>query len=256
MTEIHETAIIGKNVELGKDVKIGPYSIIKDNVKIGDKTQVDSHVLICNDTTIGSECHFFHSAVVGEINQDLKYNGERTFTIIGDRTRVREFCTIHKGTDDKWKTVVGSDCLLMAYVHVAHDVVVGDNVILANNATLAGHVEVDEYAIIGGLVGVHQFVKIGKHVMVGGGSGVRKDIPPYIIAGGEPLRYSGLNLIGLRRRGFSKESIKELKEAYNILYNSGLNVTDATAQLSEKDNCAEVKDLLEFISKSDRGIIR
>jgi UDP-N-acetylglucosamine acyltransferase len=180
MTEIHETAIIGKSVELGKDVKIGPYAIIRDNVNIGDRVQIDSHALICEETTIGADSRVFHSAVVGEVNQDLKYKGEKTATIIGERTNIREFVTIHRGTDDKWKTVVGNDCLLMAYVHVAHDVEVGNNVILANSATLAGHVVVDDFAIIGGLVGVHQFVKIGKHVMIGGGFRCVKDVPPRV----------------------------------------------------------------------------
>ena len=256
MTDIHSTAIIGKNTEFGKDVKIGPFAIIQDNVKVGDGTQIDSHALIGTNTTIGEKCRVFHSAVVGEIPQDLKYAGEETFTEIGDRTNIREFVTIHRGTDDKWKTVVGSDCLLMAYVHIAHDVEVGNHVILANNVTLAGHVTVGDYAIIGGLVGIHQFVKIGCHAMIGGGFRSTKDIPPYIIAAGEPIRYSGLNTIGLRRRGFTREAIKAIKETYNFIYNSNLNVSDAVKDLQLKDNCDEVNIILDFISKSERGIIR
>ena len=212
--------------------------------------------MIGEHTTIGKDCQFFHSAVVGEVNQDLKYAGEDTETIIGDRTVVREFCTIHRGTDDRWKTVVGSDCLLMAYVHVAHDVIVGDKVILANNVTLAGHVIVEDNVIIGGLTGVHQFSKIGAHAMVGGGFRVAKDIPPYIVASGEPIRFTGLNHIGLRRRGFSRESIKELKEAYKLIFNSEFNVTDAVAEINKSSYCDEVKNILDFIAESDRGIIR
>ncbi len=256
MATIHETAIIGKNVLLGEDVTIGPYTIIRDNVKIGDRTRIDAQALIGDLVTIGKDCRVFHSAVIGEDNQDLKYNGEKTETIIGDRTTIREFCTIHRGTDDKWKTVVGADCLLMAYAHVAHDVVVGDKVILANNATLAGHVEVGEYAIIGGLTAVHQFCKIGKHTMIGGCYRVIKDVPPYVIAAGEPMRYAGLNVIGLRRRKFSKEAIKELKQSYKLLLKSDLNVSDAVKKIQETDHGQEVQNVLDFIEKSDRGIIR
>ena len=256
MTNIHPTAIIGKNVKFGHDVSIGPYTIIRDNVKIGDRTQIHAHALIGELTTIGEDCRIFHSAVVGEVNQDLKYNGEATQTIIGDRTIIREFCTIHRGTKDKWKTTVGADCLLMAYAHVAHDVEVGCNVILANAATLAGHVTVGDFAIIGGLTGIHQFCKIGAHAMIGGGFRVTKDIPPYIRAAGEPIRFSGVNIIGLRRRGFSKESIKELKHAYNLIFNSNFNVSGAVAEIKKSDHCDEVKSILKFIEKSDRGIIR
>ena len=256
MTEIHNTAIISEYAEIGKDVKIGPFAIVEDNVKIGDGTHINAHVLIGKNTTVGKDCRIFHSAVVGEIPQDLKFAGEETFTIIGDRTVIREFVTIHRGTDDKWKTVIGSDCLLMAYVHVAHDVEVGNNVILANGATLAGHVTVDDFAIIGGLVGIHQFTKIGCHVMIGGGFRISKDVPPYVRAGGEPLRFSGLNAVGLKRRGFTRNSIKELKDAYNLIFNSNLNVSEAVRELQAKENCDEVKKILEFISKSERGIIR
>ncbi len=256
MTEIHNTAIISEYAEIGKDVKIGPFTIVEDNVKIGDGTHINAHVLIGKNTTVGKDCRIFHSAVVGEIPQDLKFAGEETFTIIGDRTVIREFVTIHRGTDDKWKTVIGSDCLLMAYVHVAHDVEVGNNVILANGATLAGHVTVDDFAIIGGLVGIHQFTKIGCHVMIGGGFRISKDVPPYVRAGGEPLRFSGLNAVGLKRRGFTRNSIKELKDAYNLIFNSNLNVSEAVRELQAKENCDEVKKILEFISKSERGIIR
>ncbi len=256
MSQVHKTAIIGNNVTLGKDVKIGPYTIIRDNVTIGDNTQIDAHVLIGEMVTIGDACRVFHSAVVGEDNQDLKYDGEKTETIIGDRTTIREFTTIHRGTDDKWKTVVGSDCLLMAYSHVAHDVVVGDHVILANNATLAGHVTLGDYVIIGGLTAVHQFVKIGAHVMVGGCYRVIKDIPPFIRAAGEPMSFKGLNTIGLRRRGFKKEVLKELKHAYKLIYRSDYNVSDAVKKIQEEDNCKEVETILAFIENSDRGLIR
>ena len=256
MSQVHETAIIGKNIELGKNVVIGPYTIIRDNVKIGDNTRIDAHALIGEHTTIGEDCKIFHSAVVGEVNQDLKYDGEATETIIGDRTVIREFCTIHRGTDDTWKTVVGSDCLLMANVHVAHDVIVGNNVILANVVTLAGHCTVGDHAIIGGLTGVHQFSKIGAHVMIGGGYRVVKDIPPFIIASGEPIRYAGLNVIGLRRRGFTREAMKELKEAYKLIFNSEFNVSDAVVEINKSPYCDEVKNVLEFIAESDRGIIR
>ncbi len=256
MAKIHETAIIGKDVILGEDVTIGPFTIIRNNVKIGDRTRIDAHVLIGDLVTIGEDCRVYHSAVIGEDNQDLKYKGEKTETIIGDRTIIREFCTIHRGTDDKWKTVIGSDCLLMAYAHVAHDVVVGDKVILANNATLAGHVEVGEYAIIGGLTAVHQFCKVGMHTMIGGCYRVIKDVPPYVTAAGEPIRFTGLNAIGLRRRKFPKAVIKELKNTYKLIFKSGLNVSAAVEKIQQTENAQEVQNVLDFIEKSDRGIIR
>ncbi|MBN2281525.1 MAG: acyl-ACP--UDP-N-acetylglucosamine O-acyltransferase [Candidatus Marinimicrobia bacterium] len=256
MTQVHKTAIIGKNVTLGEDVIIGPYTIIRDHAKIGDRTRIDAHVLIGEMTTLGSDCQIFHAAVVGETNQDLKYNHEPTETIIGDRTVVREFCTIHRGTDDRWKTVVGSNCLLMAYVHIAHDVIVGNNVIISNATNIAGHSTIEDHAIIGGLTGIHQFSKIGSHTMVGGGNRVIKDIPPYIVATGEPMRFAGLNIIGLRRRGFSNDTIKELKDAYKLIFNSEYNVSDAMAEIKKTPHCQEVTNILDFIANSERGILR
>lgn len=256
MADIHKTAIVSSDVQLGANVKIGPFTIIEGNVIIGDGTQIDAHVLIGKNTTIGKDCRVFHSAVVGEIPQDLKFGKEETCTIVGDRTKIREFVTIHRGTDNRCKTVIGSDCLLMVYVHVAHDVIVGNNVILANNVTLAGHVSVGDFAIIGGLTAVHQFVNIGAHIMIQGLSKVSKDVPPYIMAAGEPFRYNKLNSIGLRRRGFSRETLKAIKEAYKLIYNSEMNVSDAILELEKAENIPEVKSIVDFIKASERGIIR
>ncbi|MBN2600402.1 MAG: acyl-ACP--UDP-N-acetylglucosamine O-acyltransferase [Candidatus Marinimicrobia bacterium] len=254
---IHPTAIIEAGVNIGENVSIGPYSWIRNNVTIGDGCNIGSHVVICPGSKIGNNCQILHHAVLGEVPQDLKFGGEETTIEVGDRTVIREFVTINRGTQAHWKTVVGSDCLMMAYVHLAHDCIVGNNVIMANACNVGGHVEIQDWAILGGMVGIHQFTKVGQHSLVGGHYRVIKDVPPFIIAAGEPLRFEGLNIIGLRRRGFKNDVLKNLKKAYNLIYSSQYNVSDAVKKIHEEiEQTPEVNALLEFIQKSDRGIIR
>jgi len=250
-------SIIESNVTIGENVIIGPYSWIKENVTIGDNCEIGSHVVLCPGTHLSKECKVFHHAVLGEAPQDLKFGGEETSVEIGERTVIREFVTVNRGTKAHWKTVIGSDCLIMAYVHIAHDCIVGNNVIMANATNISGHVEIQDWAIIGGMVGIHQFVKIGQHSLIGGHYRVTKDVPPYIISAGEPLRFEGLNIIGLRRRGFSSDTVRHLKKAYKLIYNSQYNVSDAVKKiLEDKKSPAEVKNIVDFIKNSDRGIIR
>ncbi len=254
---IHPTSIIESNVTIGKNVTIGPYSLIKENVTIDDNCEIGSYVVLCPGTHLGKECKVFHHAVLGEAPQDLKFGGEETSVEIGERTVIREFVTVNRGTKAHWKTVIGSDCLIMAYVHIAHDCIVGNNVIMANATNISGHVEIQDWAIIGGMVGIHQFVKIGQHSLIGGHYRATKDVPPYIISAGEPLKFEGLNIIGLRRRGFSSDTVKHLKKAYKLIYNSQYNVSDAVKKiLEDKKAPAEVKNIVDFIKNSDRGIIR
>jgi UDP-N-acetylglucosamine acyltransferase len=253
---IHPTAIVDINAELDDTVEVGPYSIIEGNVQIAKGVRIDSHARIYSGAQIGAGVRIHHGAVVGNVPQDLKFGGEDTVAIIGENTIVREYCTIHRGTAATGKTVVGKNCFLMAYVHVAHDCYLGDNVILANAVNLAGHVHIDDWAIIGGVVPVHQFVHVGCHSMIGGGYRVPKDVPPYILTAGEPLEYGGLNSVGLRRRGFSASTVRELKEAYKLIYKSKLNVSQALEKLRENGNIIpEVAKVIEFIEKSERGII-
>lgn len=257
MTNIHPTAIVSVNSQIDPSVKIGPYSIIEDNVKIGAGTEISSHVRIEKFTRIGRECKIFNGAVVGAIPQDLKFQGERTELIIGDRTVIREFATISRGTIESGKSVVGSDCLLMNYAHVAHDCILGDRVILSNSVNLAGHIQIDDHAIIGGLVPVHQFVRIGKHAFVGGGYRVAQDVPPYVLAAGEPLRFCGLNYVGLRRNGFTEEQIKTIDMVYFIIYRSHLNRAGALSKIKNlMEITDEVQTVLTFIELSERGIIK
>lgn len=254
---IHPTAIIESNVEIGDNVTIGPYSWIRENVSIGDGTEIGSHVVLSPGSHIGKDCKILHHAVLGEIPQDLKFGGEVTTIEVGDRTVIREFVTINRGTKAHWKTVVGTDCLIMAYVHLAHDCIVGNNVVIANACNIAGHVEIQNWAILGGMVGIHQFTKVGQHSLVGGHYRVSKDIPPFIIAAGEPLRFEGLNIIGLRRRGFNKDTINTLKKAYSYIFSTKYNVSDAVKKIKEEIEVSpEIQALLEFIDSSDRGIIR
>lgn len=255
-TGIHPTAIVDPSTKMGDGVSIGPYTVVENNVEIGDGTRIDSNVKICYGARIGKECHIFHGAVISEIPQDLKFHGEDSITIIGDRTRIRECSTIHRGTEQRQRTEVGSDCLLMAYTHVAHDCAVGDHVIMANAVTLGGHVTVDDWAYIGGMVGVHQFTHIGKHAFIGGGFRCTQDVPPYILAAGEPMKYTGLNVVGLRRHQFTNETINQLKEVYRLIYRSGFNISQALEQIkSGFEPTEEVQEVIAFIQRSERGII-
>jgi len=254
---IHPTAIVDPEAELGKDVSIGPFTIINEGVRIGDNVQIGSNVLIDSGAIIGRNCKIHHGVVLGTPPQDLKFGGEKTYLEIGENTVIREYATINRGTRHRGKVTVGSDCFIMMYAHVAHDCIIGNNVILANSVNIAGHVEVEDYAIIGGVVPVHQFTRIGAHSIIGGGFRVPKDVPPYILAGGYPLRYMGLNIIGLKRRNFSANTILTLKKACRILFQSQYNTTQAVEKIkSEIEPLPEIKHLLEFIEKSERGIIK
>jgi UDP-N-acetylglucosamine acyltransferase len=257
MGNIHPTAVIHPDAKIGNDVTIDAFTFVEKDVEIGDGTKIGPHVCIYDGSRIGKNVKIFQGAAVSNAPQDLKYAGEEAHFIIGDNTVIREFTTLHRGTVDKGFSSIGANCLLMAYAHVAHDCTIGDNCIIANSVQIGGHVEIEDYVIVGGCTPIHQFSKVGQHCMVGGGFRVIADVPPYVIAGGEPLRYAGLNLIGLRRRGFSNEDIATIKEAYNILYNSGLNTTQAKDKL--KDMYSEhlhVKNILNFLEKSNRSLIR
>ena len=254
---INKLAQVSPKAEIGQNVEIGPFTVIEDDVVIGSDTVVGSNVLIASGARIGEKCKIFHGAVLSTVPQDLKFENEKTTLEIGNNTTIREYATLNRGTTDHWKTVVGDNCLLMAYSHVAHDCTLGNNVIIANSVNMAGHVTIEDFVGIGGLVPIHQFVKIGKHTFIGGGLRVPKDVPPYILAMGEPLRYAGLNTIGLQRRGFSPETLKELKRAYRIIYRYNLTVEKALDKIiSDVKQINEVKELIRFIKSCERGIIR
>ncbi len=256
ITRISPTALIDPSAQLGKDVCVGPFAIIERDVTIGDGTWIDAHTHIKPFTTVGEDCKIFHGAVVGEIPQDLKFEGEKSELIIGDSTTIREFCTLNRGTKDKGKSEIGSHCLLMAYVHIAHDCFIGDNSILANGVQLGGHVEIGESVTIGGMTPVHQFCKIGDYAFIGGGLRIVQDVPPYILAMGEPLKFSGLNSVGLRRSNFPPETRKKIKKAYHHIYLSDLNRSQAVSQIQiEFKSIAEIDNIIDFIEKSDRGLI-
>jgi UDP-N-acetylglucosamine acyltransferase len=255
---IDPSARIGPQAQIDSGVSIGPFTIVEDGAVIAQGTEINAHVLIGRGARIGRHCKIHHGAVVGHAPQDLKYSNEETTCEIGDRTVVREYATLHRGTGDGGRTIVGMDCFIMAYAHVAHDCIIGDSVILSNAAMLAGHCEVGEHVIIGGITPVHQFVHIGRHTMIGGGLRVPKDVPPYVLAGQEPLIFQGLNSVGLRRRGFSKEVLGALEKAYDLIYRSKLNVSQAVARIKDEVSIAdvpEVQHILSFIADSKRGII-
>lgn len=250
-------AYVHPQAKLAKNVVIEPFVNIEKNVIIGEGTWIGSNVTIMEGARIGKNCKIFPGAVISAIPQDLKYEGEDTLVKIGDNVTIREFVTVNRGTKANMETIVGDNCLLMAYVHIAHDCIVGNNVILANGATLAGHIEIQDWAIIGGLAAVHQFVQVGKHAMISGGGMARKDVPPYTKAGREPLSYVGINSIGLRRRGFSPEQINQIQEIYRIIYLKNKNVTQAVNYIEATIPATPERDeILTFIAKSTRGIMR
>jgi UDP-N-acetylglucosamine acyltransferase len=254
---ISNLASISETAQIGNNVTIEPFSIVHENVKIGDNTKIHSNVSIYPNTTIGSNCEIFPGAVIGVIPQDLKFDGENTTVTIGDNTIIRECVTIHRGTKDKWDTRVGNNCLLMTYVHVAHDCQIGNNVILASYVGLSGHVKIDDFAILEGKVAAQQFAHIGAHTFIGGASLIRKDIPPFIKAAREPLTFAGVNSVGLRRRGFSDDQVREIEDIYRILYVQNNNISLGIEQV--KNTIAESdtrKLILNFIESSDKGIIR
>ena len=250
--------MISKTAKIGKDVTIGPYAIVSDNVTVGDKTVIGPHAVIEPYVEIGSECQIFQFASVGAIPQSLKFNGEVTWTKIGRQCIIREFVTINRGTEEGggW-TKIGDGCLLMAYVHIAHDCMLGRNVVMANNATLAGHIEIGDCTTVGGLTAVHQFVRIGHFAFVGGKSVVVKDIPPYVLASGDRASLHGLNQVGLKRQGFSPETLKQLKKTYRLLFRIGLTQNEAIERVAaEVETLPEVETFVEFIKSSERGITR
>lgn len=256
-TLIHSTAIVDPKAELGDDVVIGAFTIIEPDVVIGRGTIIASNVLIASGTRVGEECRISHGAVLGTTPQDLKFGGERSELHIGDRTVLREYCTLNRGTKHgHLVTEVGSDCMLMAYSHVAHDCSLGDNVIMANSVNLAGHVHIADWASIGGMTAVHQFVQIGAHTFVGGMARITQDVPPFIRAAKEPVRYFGPNSIGLKRRGFNSDQIHSIRQAYKLLYRSGNNVRQGVQAILENiEKTSEVLSILDFIGKSKRGLI-
>ena len=262
MASIHPTAIVEPGAQLGEGVTVGPYSIVRANVRIGEGTRIGPHCVIEGRTMLGRDNVVFQFCSLGAAPQDKKYAGEPTELHIGDRNTIREFCTFNRGTSqDSGVTRVGDDNWIMAYVHIAHDVQVGDRTILANNATLAGHVVIGDWVIVGGLSGVHQFCKVGAHAMLGFQSHVSQDVPPFMMASGNPLGVHGFNVEGLRRRGFSRERIAQVKQMHRLLYRDGLTLaqsTEAIAALAGQvaDGDADVRMLLDFLSASTRGIAR
>ncbi|MBD8487674.1 acyl-ACP--UDP-N-acetylglucosamine O-acyltransferase [Echinicola sp. CAU 1574] len=251
LSQIHE------NTKIGENVTIDPFTVVHEDVEIGEGTWIGSNVTIFPGTKIGKNCKIFPGAVIAGIPQDLKFQGEESTVEIGDNTTIRECVTISRGTIDKRVTKIGSNCLLMAYVHIAHDCVVGDNVIIANTVQVAGHVSIDDWAIVGGSSAIHQFVKIGMHAMISGGSLVRKDVPPFTKAAREPLSYAGVNSLGLRRRGFTSESISHIQEVYRYLFLNSLNNSRALEEIEINLPATKERDeIVNFIRSSERGVMK
>ena len=250
-------AYIHPAAKIASNVVIDPFVTIDKNVEIGEGTRIGSNVTILEGARIGKNCTIFPGAVISAIPQDLKFKGEETVAIIGDNTTLRECVTVNRGTASKGKTVVGSNCLIMAYCHIAHDCVIGNNVIMSNATQVAGEVVIDDYAVVGGGALIHQFCHVGSHVMLQGGALVNKDIPPYVKVGRNPISYAGTNSIGLRRRGFTNEKICEIQEIYRYLYLSGLNNSDAVERIeAELPASKELDEIIMFVRNSQRGIIR
>jgi len=256
-TKIHPGAVISKSARLGENVTIGPYCVIGDEVEIGDGSIIGPHAVIEKWTSLGKNCRVFQFASVGAEPQDLKFKGERSYTVIGDRTTIREGATIHRATGEGNETRIGNDCLLMAYIHVAHNCTLGNHVIMSNLASCAGHATVEDRVVIGGMAGVHQFVKIGRNSMVGGMSKLVQDVVPYTIVDGHPAKVVGLNNVGISRAGIPLESRRLIKKAYKILYRSGLSLPEAIAVIEQEvDSCEEVEHFLRFLRNAERGICR
>jgi UDP-N-acetylglucosamine acyltransferase len=255
---IHPSAIVSPDAKLGENVRIGANSIVEGDVEIGDGTEIAYSAVIADGARIGNNCRIFSHATIATEPQDIKYKGEKTFAFVGDGTVVREFATINRATTETYKTIVGKNCLVMTYSHVAHDCRVGDNVRLTNVVQLAGHVVVEDNAILGGSAIIHQFCKIGKNAMIGGGVKIVKDVPPYAMVGENPPKIDGLNKIGLRRNGFSNEAIKQIDDFYKILLHSGLNTSDGLAKYKSEypTIIPEVQHCIDFIESSNRGIYR
>lgn len=255
---IHSLSVVHPNATIGAGVSIGPFSYIEDDVVIGEGCDIGPNVTIYGGSRLGNNVKVSPGAVIGGEPQDLKFAGEYTTTHIGENSTIREYVTVNRGTAAAGKTVVGKNCLIMAYAHVAHDCILGDNIVIANNVNLAGHVELEDYVIIEGQVGVQQFVRVGKHSFIAGGSLVRKSVPPYVRAAREPLSYIGVNRIGLQRRNFPIEKINRIHEIYRILFVKGLNITNAVTEIEASvPLCEERDDVVRFISATEKtGIIR
>lgn len=258
MSNIHSSAIVDSKAQVAASAVVGPFCVVEADVVVGENTTLMSHVVLGSGARIGNNVTIHPGAVVGTAPQDLKYAGEKTTAVIGDRTVIRECVTVNRGTTASYKTVVGSDVLLMAYSHVAHDCVVGDHVIMANGAQLGGHVEVGDWAIIGGLAGINQFMRVGPHCMVAACGKVTKDVPPYSLSGREPMVVEGINVVGLRRRGFTAEDIASIQRFYNVIFRSGLNISQGIAAYRESTPiiAKPVQRCIDFIEQSKRGILR
>jgi len=254
---ISPLANVSAKARIGKNVTIEPFATVYEDVEIGDDCYIHPNATIYPDTIIGSGCKIFPGAVIGIINQDLKYKGEKTTTVIGKNTTIREYATIHKGTADRMTTKVGDNCLIMCYTHIGHDTIVGNNVIVANNGSLAGHITIEDYAILEGVVAAQQFVRIGRHAFVAGASLVRKSVPPYIRVAREPLQFIGVNTIGLSRRGFDKDTIKQIEDIYRIIFVRGHNISNALDIVeSEMPDTPIRREIVDFIRAEEDGIVR
>lgn len=256
MNKIHPTAIVSSEAKLGENVFIDAYAIIHDDVVIGNDCTIGPHAVLYNGARIGNRVKIFQGASISNLPQDLSFRNEQTVFIIDDDTTIREFVTCHRGTKATGSSRIGKNCLIMAYTHVAHDCVLGDNIILANGVQLGGHVHIEDYAIIGGMTPVHQFCKVGRHSMTGGGFKVSQDLPPFILAAHHPLKFCGLNIVGLRRRGFAPADIEALKKAYKYLYDKSLNVSQAVVKIeAELGENKFVRQVLDFVKSSKRGLV-
>jgi UDP-N-acetylglucosamine acyltransferase len=256
MNQIHPTALVSGKAKIGDNNIIHAFSIIEDDVEIGNDCEIGPSAVLYDGARIGNKVKIYQGASVAHRPQDLKFGNEKTYFYVDDNTVIHEFVTLHRGTQETGMSKVGKNCLLMAYTHIAHDCVIGDNVIFANAVQVAGHVHVEDWVIMGGTSAIHQFSFVGKHSMVGANAIVLKDVPPFVMSGRFPIKYEGLNKIGLRRRGFSNEDIETIKKAYDMIYNSGLNVSQALVKLeTEFDQNQYVQDIISFVRKSKRGII-
>lgn len=254
---IHPHTYIHPNAKLATNVKVDPFTVIHQDVEIGEGTWIGSNVTIMEGAKIGKNCRIFPGAVIAAIPQDLKYEGEYSQVTIGDNTTIREFVTVNRGTKDREKTSIGDNCLIMAYTHIAHDCLVGNNCILSNSTQVAGHVTIGDWAILGGMCAIHQFANVGQHSFISGGSLVTKDIPPYIKAGRTPLTYAGVNSVGLKRRGFNIDKINHILEIYRVVFNKGMNTSQALEFIEEEMPATDERDeIVTFIRDSQRGIIK
>lgn len=252
---IHPTAIISESAKIHPTAKISPFAVVEGETKIGENCEVGANAFIGAGTTLAKGVKIFTGAAIGGISQDLKFNNEESFLQVGENTILREFVTVNRGTEKGSTTQIGKNCLVMSYTHIAHDCKIGNSVILANSVQMGGYVEIDDFAGVGGIVPIHQFVKIGKFAYIGGGYRVPKDVPPFILAAEEPLKFCGLNVVGLRRRGFSREQISELKKIYKTIFSPKLNVQQALEKLQTEPDSNEKQEVLNFIKNSKRGII-